>query len=120
MTPPIHLSPSLLSADFARMGEEIQAVDQAGADEIHVDVMDGHFVPNITIGPLVVKRLRSATELPFDVHLMISPVDAYLQGFAEAGADIVEVARHGGLRCVDALRSEQFDQLRQCYGPCRI
>ncbi|MBF0187509.1 MAG: ribulose-phosphate 3-epimerase [Magnetococcales bacterium] len=87
----IAIAPSILSADFARMGEEIQAVDQAGADEIHVDVMDGHFVPNITIGPLVVKRLRPVTELPFDVHLMIRPVDPYLMEFVHAGSDIITV-----------------------------
>ena len=83
------ISPSILSADFARLGEEVRALETAGADWIHVDVMDGHFVPNITIGPMVVKALRPHTTLPFDVHLMIAPVDPYLQAFAEAGADII-------------------------------
>ena len=82
------IAPSILSADFTRLGEEIRAVEKAGADYIHIDVMDGHFVPNITIGPLIVEAARRATELPLDVHLMISPVDAYLEAFAEAGADI--------------------------------
>lgn len=83
------ISPSILSADFARLGEEVRAIDAAGADWIHVDVMDGHFVPNITIGPGVVKALRPHTSKPFDVHLMIAPIDPYLAAFAEAGADII-------------------------------
>ncbi|HEX6032892.1 MAG TPA: ribulose-phosphate 3-epimerase, partial [Anaerolineales bacterium] len=83
------LSTSILSADFARLGEEIAAVEAAGADWIHVDVMDGHFVPNLTIGPMVVKALRPHARLPFDVHLMISPVDPYVAEFAQAGADVI-------------------------------
>jgi len=90
------ISPSILSADFARLGEEVRAIDQAGADWIHIDVMDGHFVPNITIGPGVVKALRSSTAKPFDVHLMISPVDPFLDAFAEAGADIITVHPEAG------------------------
>src|SRR5258708_6853891 len=83
------IAPSILSADFARLGEEVRAIDQAGADYVHVDVMDGHFVPNLTIGPMVVKALRPHSKLPFDVHLMISPVDSFVTEFAEAGADII-------------------------------
>ena len=90
------ISPSILSADFAKLGEQVRAVDEAGADWIHVDVMDGHFVPNITIGPGVVKALRPHTTKPFDVHLMISPVDPFLDAFAEAGADIITVHPEAG------------------------
>ena len=90
------ISPSILSADFARLGEEVRAIDEAGADWIHVDVMDGHFVPNITIGPGVVKALRPHSQKPFDVHLMISPVDNFLDAFAEAGADIITVHPEAG------------------------
>jgi ribulose-phosphate 3-epimerase len=90
------IAPSILSADFARLGEEVHAIDEAGADWIHIDVMDGHFVPNLTIGPGVVKALRSHTRKPFDVHLMISPVDLFLEAFAEAGADIITVHPEAG------------------------
>ena len=90
------ISPSILSADFARLGEEVRAIDEAGADWIHIDVMDGHYVPNITIGPGVVKALRPHTAKPFDVHLMISPVDPFLDGFADAGADIITVHPEAG------------------------
>ena len=85
----IKISPSILSADFSKLGEEIIALEKAGADYIHIDVMDGHFVPNITIGPEVIKRLRPITKLTFDVHLMIEPVDDFIKDFAEAGADII-------------------------------
>jgi ribulose-phosphate 3-epimerase len=96
MPRPVKIAPSILSADFARLGEEVRALEQAGADYIHVDVMDGHFVPNLTIGPAVVKALRGHTKLPFDVHLMIAPVDPYVAAFAEAGADIITVHPEAG------------------------
>jgi ribulose-phosphate 3-epimerase len=92
----LKISPSILSADFSRLGEEVREIDAAGADYIHVDVMDGHFVPNLTIGPVVVKALRHVTKKPFDVHLMISPVDPYVPEFAEAGADILTVHPEAG------------------------
>jgi len=90
------ISPSILSADFAKLGEEVRAIDAAGADWIHIDVMDGHFVPNLTIGPGVVKALRPHSDKPFDVHLMISPVDNFLDAFAEAGADVITVHPEAG------------------------
>ena len=96
MTRPIIIAPSILSADFARLGEEIRAIERAGADWVHVDVMDGHFVPNITIGPPVVAAIRPITRLPLDVHLMIAPADPYLEAFAEAGADIITVHVEAG------------------------
>lgn len=96
MQQPTRISPSILSADFAKLGEEVRAVAEAGADYIHVDVMDGHYVPNLTIGPGVVKALRSHTDIPFDVHLMISPVDPFIDAFVDAGADIITVHPEAG------------------------
>ncbi len=87
----VKIAPSILSADFARLGEEIRAIDEAGCDYIHIDVMDGHFVPNLTIGPLIVRAIRPYTNKPFDVHLMIDPAQPYLSEFAAAGADIITV-----------------------------
>lgn len=102
------IAPSMLSSDFARLADELGAVERAGADWIHLDVMDGHFVPNITFGPLVVKAMRPHTTLPFDVHLMIEPADPYLAAFAEAGADVISVHVEAGRhvhRSLQAIRA---------------
>lgn len=104
----IKISPSILSADFSILGDEIKSLEQAGADLIHIDVMDGHFVPNITMGPPIIKMVRKCTKLPFDVHLMISPVEKYIKAFADAGSDIITIhpeATDNLKRTVGAIKS---------------
>jgi len=108
MQRPIRIAPSILSADFAQLGEEVRAVTAAGADYIHIDVMDGHFVPNLTVGPAIVRALRPHTTLPFDVHLMIAPADPFIPEFAAAGADIITVHPEAGPhlhRTIQLIRS---------------
>ena len=100
----IKISPSILSADFSKLGNEIQNLEKAGADFIHIDVMDGHFVPNITIGPEVINKLRKHTSLPFDVHLMISPVHDFIKDFAEAGADIITIHPEATKDLIDSIK----------------
>ena len=98
------ISPSILSADFGKLGKEIEDLEKANADLIHIDVMDGHFVPNLTIGPPVIKALRNYTKLPFDVHLMISPVHKYIKNFAEAGADIITIHPEATENLIDSIK----------------
>ena len=104
-TRPIRIAPSLLAADFARLGEETRAVAAAGADWLHLDIMDGHFVPNISYGPVVVKALRKHTTIPFDVHLMIAPADSYLEAFATAGADLISLHPEAGAHLHRSLQT---------------
>ena len=114
----IKISPSILSADFGQLGKEINRLDEGGADLIHVDVMDGHFVPNLTIGPPVIKALRNYTKLPLDVHLMISPVHKYIKDFAEAGSDIITIhpeATENLNESISLIKKYRFSFSNECF-----
>ena len=118
MQQPVRIAPSILSADFARLGEEVRAVSEAGADYIHVDVMDGHFVPNLTIGPCVVSAIKPYTSLPLDVHLMIAPVDPLIDAFVQAGADILTVHAEAGPHLDRTLQAIKNHHIRAGVSLC--
>ena len=117
----IQISPSILAADFSQLGNEVNRLERAGADMIHVDVMDGHFVPNLTIGPPVIKALRNYTKLPFDVHLMISPVHKYIKNFAEAGSNIITIHPEttdnveDSIKLIKSLNNKLFITVHFCF-----